>query len=92
MAPVFGFLGLMAVWGIDNTLKTGATFSVSGWSFRLDDDPISFPLMSFVMAGFVVFGLAEILFALGVAAIRSRLFRMRCCLWPGISPAGGNPD
>ena len=42
MAPVFGFLGLMAVWGIDNTLKTGATFSVSGWSFRLTTIRLAF--------------------------------------------------
>ncbi len=67
MAPVFGFLGLLAVWGIDNTLKTGTTSSMGGWSFRRDDDPVGFSLMIFVKACFVVFGLAEILFALGLA-------------------------
>ncbi|HZL39505.1 MAG TPA: hypothetical protein VFC45_04410 [Pseudolabrys sp.] len=65
---VFGFLGLMAVWGIYNALKTGTTSSMGGWSFRLDDDPVGFSLMIFVKACFVVFGLAEILFALGLAS------------------------
>ena len=50
MALVFGFLGLMAAWGIYNALKTGMTLSVSGWSFRLDDNPIGFSLMIFVKA------------------------------------------
>ena len=67
MTLVFGFLGLMAAWGIYNALKTGTTSSMGGWSFRRDDDPVGFSLMIFVKACFVVFGLAEILFALGLA-------------------------
>ena len=42
IALVFGFLGLMAAWGVQNALKTGTTSSLSGWKFRIDESPVGF--------------------------------------------------
>ena len=66
IALVFGFLGVMAAWGICNALKTGAASSISGWAFQLDKNPVGFSLIVAMKGCFVIFGIAEILYAFGL--------------------------
>jgi hypothetical protein len=65
IATVFGFLGLCAIWGIRQNITSGIASS-RGWTCTIDDNPTGFCLIVSMRAAFVVFAIAEILYAFGL--------------------------
>jgi hypothetical protein len=65
MATIFGILGLLAIWGIRNSIRSG-TATDRGWTCTIEDNLIGFCLIVSTKAACVGLAVAEILYAFGL--------------------------
>jgi hypothetical protein len=66
IAIIFGIIGLLAIWGIRQNIRSGSATS-RGWTCTIDDNPIGFCLIVSVKVFVIGLAIAEILHAFGLA-------------------------
>jgi hypothetical protein len=77
IATIFGILGLFAIWGIQNNIRTGTATS-RGWTCTVENNRVGFCLIVSTKAAFVGFAITEMLYVFGL--VRDPIVRIKHAL------------